>query len=134
MFQTKNVGKYGFPQGPVLGPLLFFIFINDIHLSLHMAIVKLFADDTNFFISGKNVELLRQKVICEIQWFQTWIHANKLTINYDPQKFCYCIFKPEQKSFPCTYSLFVGGHKLCYNEFTKYLELIMDDKLTWKKT
>ena len=101
-----------------------------------MAIIKLFADDTNFFISGENFELLRQKVICEIQSFQTWIHANKLTINYDPQKSSYCIFKPKQKSLHCTYNqgLFVGGHKLYYNEFTEYLGLIIDDQLTWKKT
>ena len=45
------------------------------------------------------------------------------------------IFKPKQKSLPCTYdqSLFVGRHKLCYNEFTKYLGLIIDDQLTWNK-
>ena len=51
-----------------------------------MAIIKLFADDTNFFISRENFELLRQLVICELQSFKKWIHANKLTVNYDPQK------------------------------------------------
>ena len=92
----------------------------------------IFADDTNFFISGGNFELLRQMVICELQSFQKSIHANKLTINYDPS---YCIFKPKQKSFPCTYNqgLFVRGHKLYHNEFTKYLTLIIDDQLTWNK-
>ena len=93
-----------------------------------MAIIKLFADDTNFFISGENFELLRQMVICELRSFQKWIDANKLTTNYDLQKSSYCIFKPKQKSLPCTYNqgLFVGGHKLCCNEFTKYLGLIID--------
>ena len=100
-----------------------------------MAIIKLFADDTNFLISGENFDLLRQMVICELQSFQKWIYANILSINYDPQKSSYCIFNPKQKSLPCTYNqdLFVGGHKLCYNEFTKYLGLIIDDQLTWNK-
>ena len=76
-----------------------------------------------FSFLGKNFELLRQVVICELQSFQKWIHSNKLTISYDPQKSSYCIFKPEQKSLPCTYNqgLFVGGYKLCCNDFTIYL-------------
>ena len=68
----------------MLGPLLFLIFINDIHLSLNTAIIKLFADDTNFFVSGDNSDHLKQLVIAEVRSFQTWIQANKLTINYDP--------------------------------------------------
>ena len=122
-------------KGLFWSPLLFLIFISDIHLSLDMAIIKLFADDTNSFISGENFELLRQMVICECQSFQKWIHANKLTVNYDPQKSSYCAFKPKQKSLPCTHNqgMFVGGYKLRYNEFTKYLRLIIDNQLTWNK-
>ena len=108
---TKKCWEIWCPTGSVLGTLLFFIFINDIHLSLDMAIIKLFADDTNFFISGENFEILTQMVICELRSFQKWIDANKLTINYDPQRSSYCIFKAKQKSLPCIYNqgLFVGG-------------------------
>ena len=47
-------GKFGVLQGSVLGPLLFLQLINNIHLSLINAIIKLFAEDTNFFIAGDN--------------------------------------------------------------------------------
>ena len=46
--------KYGVPLGSVLGPILFLLFINDIHWSLSKITTKLFADDTNCFISDKN--------------------------------------------------------------------------------
>ena len=119
----------------VLGPLLFLLFINDIHLSLNNAIIKLFADDTNFFIAGDNFDLLRVTVTSELQSFQEWIHANKLTINYDPQKSSYSIFKPRNKQLPCSYksSLHVGGQEIKYKENTKYLGMILDDQLTWEK-
>ena len=70
---------------------------NDIHLSLNTATVKMFADDTNFFVSGDNFDHLKKLIIAEIRSFQTWIQANKLTINYDPQKTGYCVFKPKNR-------------------------------------
>ena len=55
-----------FPRA-LSGPLLFLLFMNDIHLSLNKAIIKLFADDTNFFTAGDNFDLLRVTVASELQ-------------------------------------------------------------------
>ena len=51
---------YGVPHGSVLGPILFLLFINDINKSLENIIVKLFADDTNCFISGNDFNQLER--------------------------------------------------------------------------
>ena len=73
------------PRGSVLGPISFLLFINDINKSLDHIIVKLFADDTNCFISGNNFNQLERLVEVELNKLQKWKNANKLTINFDPK-------------------------------------------------
>ena len=70
----------GVPQRSVLGPILFLLFVNDIHQVLKEGTIKLFAHDTNFFLSDKNFHLLKQKVILEIHIFKTGLRLinNKL--------------------------------------------------------
>ena len=131
---TYNLMDFGVPQGSVLGPLLFLIFINDMQNSLSDIIIKLFADDTNCFISGYNFSEVAKTVKNELNSLMKWITANKLTINFDPKKSSYCVFSPNKKELPANYKdgLEMGGNKLCYKEFTTYLGLIVDSKLTWK--
>ena len=59
---------------------------------------------TQIFLSDKNFHLLKQKVILEISYFQNWVDANKLTINYDPKKSCFSIFKPLKQPLPLNYN------------------------------
>ena len=91
---------YGVLQGSVLGPILFLLYINDIHKSLDKIIIKLFADNTNCFISGNNFNQLERLTETELNKLQKWINANKLTIHFDPKKSSYCIFKPKNKCLP----------------------------------
>ena len=82
---TYNLMDFGVPQGSVLGPLLFLIFINDMQNSLSDIIIKLFADDTNCFISVYNFSEVAKTVKNELNSLMKWITANKLTINFDPK-------------------------------------------------
>ena len=65
--------KYGVPQGSVLGPMLFLLFVNHINKSLENIIVKLFVDDTNCFISGNDFNQLERLVEVELNKLQKWI-------------------------------------------------------------
>ena len=78
------------PQGSVLGPLLFLIYVNDISNVLGDDILKLFADDTNLFIRGKSIAELETKANMYLDKMHLWFLANKLSLNID--KTCYTIF------------------------------------------
>ena len=95
-----ELSGYGVSQGSVIGPILFLLFINDIHNSLDKIIIKLFADDRNCFVSGNDFNLLERLAETGLNKLQKWTNANKLTINFDPKKSSYCIFKPRNKCLP----------------------------------
>ena len=69
------------PQGSILGPLLFLLFINDIVESSRKLHYVLYADDTNIFYSGKNLNDLIFEANVELQKVANWFSANKLKIN-----------------------------------------------------
>ena len=125
-FDTLELSGYGVLQGSVLG-------LNDIHNSLDNIIIKLSADDTNCFVSGNDFNLLERLAETELNKLRKWINANKLSINFDPKKSSYCIFKPRNKCLSVKFNrrLTVGTKVLKYKGKTTYLGLLLDHKLTW---
>ena len=118
----------GVPQGSVLGPLLFLLYINDINNVVPSGIVKLFADDTNVFIHGRDSTVVAKDANYYLQRLNEWFIANKLSLSLG--KTSYTIFGAASGD---EVVLKIGTTEINRVTSCTYLGLIIDDKVNWVK-
>ena len=71
----------GVPQGSVLGPLLFILYINDLPLAVGLSSVMLYADDTVIFTAASNIDQLQLNLSLDLNNVSDWLTANDLFLN-----------------------------------------------------
>ena len=123
---TKKDITAGVPQGSVLGPLLFLIYVNDISENL-LSLTRLFADDSSLFVSASNLRdiegLLNHDLILVSSWAQQWL------VNFNPNKTEAMLFSFRQTDeFP---TLVFDGVDIKFVPNHKHLDLIFSDNMQW---
>ena len=76
--ESKSLA-FGIPQGTILGPLLFILYINELPNCLENSEPQMYADDTHLTFAGNNVDIIEQKLNQDLISVSNWLVANKLT-------------------------------------------------------
>ena len=126
-YSTYRPLEYGTPQGSCLGPLLFMIFVNDLHHHLEHCDCILFADDTTIYLGHRNLKYLEWCIESDLANIAEWFKANKLTLNLN--KTVGMIFNP--KNAPGNPQIMIDDRKIPSVRHTKFLGVWIDDKLSW---
>ena len=121
---------YGVPQGSILGPLLFTLFINDIGQAMSNCKTNLFADDTSMLYKHKDINNLVRTCENSLKDICRWFKLNKLSLSLGKSSFVvfHGIRKDPQNQIN---KIKISGHEIQRADSVKYIGLTLDETLSW---
>ena len=126
----KNIAC-GVPQGSILGPLLFLIYVNDIVDNINHGNAILFADDTTILFDDINFDSLIHKMNENLNIVYKWLCLNKLSLNIDKTNFI--IFHRPQRKIPFQPEVKIENRQINLVSDTKFLGVYVDEHMSWRK-
>ena len=145
----KIVMEHGVPQGSVLGPLLFLIYINDLNLSIKHSKTVHFADDTSLLNCNHSLKKLNKQVNHDLRLLNEWLRANKISLNADKTEiilFRSSAKKTLMKSYKFrirhkkqinteekSLNFRIDGQKICLSSCVTYLGVKLNQFLNWNE-
>lgn len=127
----KKLIKCGVPQGSILGPLLFLLYINDLPSCCDKLLPVIFADDTNVFLKGRSTDALIEIMNKELDNILKWLNANKLSLNISKTQ--YMVFHTQRNKPVISKTLKIKNSAIEYVKYSKFLGVYLDSCLTWEK-
>ena len=124
----------GVPQGSILGPLLFLIYVNDLNNASSILDPITFADDTNLFYSQKNIHQLFTKINEELEKIGDWFKANKLSLNNKKTKYTLFHKNSIKDDLPVKLpDLEIANNEIERKKAIKFLGVILDENVNWQE-
>ena len=127
---NKKFLKYGVPQGSILGPLLFIIYINDLPEITNLAKYIFFADDANILVTGQDLSEINIKIKTVITAIELWVKSNGLKLNIKKTK--YMVFSNKRNLDYSVLQLSLNGNPIEHSNSERFLGVIVDSSLNWK--
>ena len=122
--------KHGVPQGSVLGPLLFLIYINDLNNAICYSKVFHFADDTNLLNISNDPSKLQKQLNIDLKLLYKWLLANKISLNCAKTESIIFYIPGHKPTY--NFKLKMNGHLVRPSEYIKYLGIYLDSTLSGK--
>ena len=135
-FQNRNeIAKCGFPQGFIPGLLFFLIFVNDLNSSTKVLDPVPFANNTDLFCSDSDIRTVFEIANKKLGQISDWLLVNKLSLNVEKTKYMLFCKLTDQENIPSKLPpLQLNGNIIKRENFLKFLGVIREEHLTWRKT
>ena len=117
------------PQGSVLGPLLFLIYINDLNEAISHSIIHHFADETNILFSHKSLKKINKYINHDLSQIVQCLRTNRISLNASKTEII--LFRPKTKTITKHLNFRISGQKVNIVKQTKYLGIYLDEHLLW---
>ena len=124
--------SYGVPQGSVLGPLLFLIYINDLQECELSSSALMYADDTSLTLSAYDPATLEEKLNKDLDEVQKWLKSNKLTLNVKKTKYMISGSHYRLRHINGDLNVTVNSQRLTRVTNYRYLGIEVDEALLWQ--